>query len=108
MREAETRINWANHVDLIYNLIRGCNPAPGAWTTVNGKKLTLYDARKIIAPTFATVKGKKIGEVVEATATSFKVLAQGGFIEVLRCRIDNGPKIAAGEAGLPAGAILGV
>jgi serine/threonine protein kinase len=37
-RAAEARIHWANHVDFIYNLIRGCNPAPGAWTTLNGKK----------------------------------------------------------------------
>src|SRR6267143_5726671 len=35
-RAAEAKINWASHVDFIYNLIRGCNPAPGAWTTLNG------------------------------------------------------------------------
>ena len=29
IRDAETRINWANHVDITYNLIRGCDPAPG-------------------------------------------------------------------------------
>ena len=33
-RAAEARINWANHVDFVHNLIRGCNPAPGAWTTL--------------------------------------------------------------------------
>ena len=33
VREAESRINWASHVDFVYDLIRGCNPAPGAWTT---------------------------------------------------------------------------
>ena len=27
-------IHWANHVDFVYNLIRGCDPAPGAWTTL--------------------------------------------------------------------------
>ena len=32
VREAESRINWASHVDFVYDLIRGCNPAPGAWT----------------------------------------------------------------------------
>src|SRR5262249_55672938 len=29
-RAGEAKINWANHVDFIYNLTRGCNPAPGA------------------------------------------------------------------------------
>src|SRR6202163_3873926 len=36
-RAAEARINWHNHVDLVYNLIRGCNTAHGAWTTYSGK-----------------------------------------------------------------------
>ena len=56
-RDAEARINWHNHVDLIYNLIRGCNPAPAAWTLFNGKKLRLFDARKHPARTFSQVKG---------------------------------------------------
>src|SRR5579863_641562 len=38
-RSEESRVNWHNHIDLLYNLIRGCNPAPGAWTLLNGKKL---------------------------------------------------------------------
>ena len=31
IREAESRINWASHVDITFNLIRGCDPrrAPG-------------------------------------------------------------------------------
>ena len=47
-REAEARINWANHVDFVYNLIRGCNPAPGAWTTLDGEEAT--DLRRPQAP----------------------------------------------------------
>ena len=107
VREAEGRIVWAHHVDLTYNLIRGCNPAPGAWTTLDGKKLVIFDARKIIAPTFGAVRGKKIGEVVEAGPKSFTVHGQGGFIEVLRCKLGDGAKVAAGESGVPKGAILG-
>ena len=42
-RAAEAKIDWAKHVDHVYNLIRGCNPAPGAWTTFNGKKLQIFD-----------------------------------------------------------------
>jgi methionyl-tRNA formyltransferase len=95
-RKAEARINWANHVDFIYNTIRGCNPAPGAWTTIEGKELQIYDARKIPVRTFGAVKGK-IGEVVESTDKSFQVSAQGGRIEVLRAKLADGKKITAGE-----------
>src|SRR5215210_7902028 len=79
-RKAEARISWSNHVDFIYNTIRGRNPAPGAWTTVEGKELQIFDARKIAVRTFGAVKGK-IGEVVEVGDKSFQVTAQGGRVE---------------------------
>jgi methionyl-tRNA formyltransferase len=109
-RDAEARIHWAHHVDFIYNLIRGCNPAPGAWTTLNGKKLQIFDARKRVARRYADVKGK-IGEVSDITEASFKVTAQGGVIEVLRARAEEGKKLSGGElaraAGLTSGTVLG-
>jgi methionyl-tRNA formyltransferase len=107
VREAESRINWANPVDIVYDLIRGCNPAPGAWSNAGSRKLHLFDSRKIVARNFAEVKGFKTGEVVAAGASSFTVHAQGGFIEVLRCRFADGKKIAGGEAGLTVGDVLG-
>src|SRR5436309_5006716 len=63
-REAEAKIHWASHVEAIHNLIRASDPAPGAWTTVNGMKLQLFDNRKELVRTFGAVKGK-IGEAVE-------------------------------------------
>ncbi len=105
--EAESRINWASHVDVTFNLIRGCNPAPGAWTTHANERLTLFDCRKRIARTFHEVKGKRIGEVVAIGPDGATIHGQGGFIVVERLRREGGGKIAAGEAGLVVGAILG-
>src|SRR2546428_2716955 len=109
-RRAEARINWANHVDFVYNLVRGCNPAPGAWTTLEEKELQIFDARKHPVRTFGAVKGK-IGEIVELSDKSFQVSAQGGRIEVLRAKLGDGKKLAAAEllssGAIKAGAILG-
>ena len=109
-RKAEARINWANHVDFVYNVVRGCNPAPGAWTTLEGKELQIFDARKHPVRTFGAVKGK-IGEIVELSDKSFQVSAQGGRIEVLRAKLGEGKKLAAAElvssGAIKAGAILG-
>ncbi len=109
-RKAEAKLNWANHVDFVYNTIRGCNPAPGAWTTLEGKELQIFDARKLPVRTFGAVKGK-LGEVVEATEKSFQVTAQGGRIEVLRAKLGDGKKVAAGEllaaSQIRSGALLG-
>jgi methionyl-tRNA formyltransferase len=95
-RKAEARLNWANHVDFVYNTIRGCNPAPGAWTTLEGKELQIFDARKHPVRTFGAVRGK-IGEVVEVGAQGFHVTAQGGRIEVLRAKLGDGKKVTAAE-----------
>jgi methionyl-tRNA formyltransferase len=109
-RDAEARIHWASHVDFVYNVIRGCNPAPGAWTTLNGQKIQIFDARKHAFRRYADVTGK-IGEVTTVTDTSFRVTAQGGAIEVLRARGADGKKVSGGEFarqnGLSAGALLG-
>jgi len=110
-RKAEARLNWANHLDFVYNTIRGCNPAPGAWTTLEGKELQIFDARKHPVRTFGAVKGK-IGEVVEVTDKSFQVSAQGGRIEVLRAKLTDGKKVTSAEllssGQVRAGAILGL
>ncbi len=109
-RAAEAKIDWAKPVDQVYNLVRGCNPAPGAWTTVNGKKLQIFDARKTIFRRFADVSGK-IGELTGVTAQSFHVTAQGGRIEVLKARLEDGKKLSGAElvqsGALPAGSLLG-
>ena len=107
VREAEARINWANHVDFVYDLIRGCNPAPGAWTTFGEQKLYLFDAKKVMAPTFGSVRGKKLGEVVSAGPEGVRIHAQGGFIEVSRLRLGDGAKVKSTELNLPVGTVLG-
>ena len=109
-RATEAKIDWAKPVDQVYNLIRGCNPAPGAWTTLAGKRLYVFEARKIPFRRFADVAGK-IGEVSEVGEKSIKITAQGGQIEVLRLRHEDGKKMDAGEyarsAALAKGTALG-
>jgi methionyl-tRNA formyltransferase len=109
-RDAEARINWHNHVDLIHNLIRGCDPAPAAWTTFRGRKLQLHAVRKLSARRFAEVKGA-IGAVAAIGEQSLFVTGQGGQIEILKLRYDGGKKLPApqlcAEIGLSPGAILG-
>jgi methionyl-tRNA formyltransferase len=109
-RDPEARINWHNHIDQVYNLIRGCIPAPGAWTTHKGRKLRILEARKVPARTFSAVKGK-IGAVTDIGPRSILVSTQGGQIEVFTLKPDDGKKLAATEfcaqAALVPGTLLG-
>jgi methionyl-tRNA formyltransferase len=102
-REAEAKIHWANHVDFIHNLIRGADPAPGAWTTLAGTKLQLFDSRKEPTRTFGAVKGK-IGEVLGVEDGRLVIAAQGGRIHAGKAKLGDAKKVSAAE--LLAGGVL--
>ena len=108
-RANESKINWHNHVDVIHNLIRSGDPAPGAWTTLAGKKVQLFGSKKHIVRTFGAVKGKP-GEVV-SIADSMFINAQGGQIEITKLKHEDGKKVGASEFatayGLSQGGFLG-
>ncbi len=105
-RKKDAEIDWSKPVDQVYNLIRGTNPQPGAWTRHEGKTLQIFDARKIDGATAGAS-----GEVIEVTGDSIKVAAPGGAIQVQRVRPEGEGKIAAGAfaaaVGLKQGARLG-
>ena len=105
-REGEARINWATHVDYTHNLIRGCDPAPGAWTTHNGEKLQLFGSKKHLVRTFGAVKGK-IGEVTALSASGMFITAQGGQVEVAKGKLGSGKKVSSADLGIAVGTILG-
>lgn len=99
------QIHWATHITQIYNLIRACNPAPGAWTKFGEQKVQIYDAHKHVAATFASVKGKP-GELTEITLDSFFVACNGGQIEVLKAKGATG-KVSGAELAKELGLKVG-
>jgi methionyl-tRNA formyltransferase len=109
-RASEAKVNWNNHVDFIHNTIRGSDPAPGAWTTIGGKKLQLFGAKKHLVRTFGAVKGK-IGEITGIGPESIRITAQGGQVEISKVKPEEGKKVSAAEwaksANVAAGTILG-
>jgi methionyl-tRNA formyltransferase len=98
-------IDWNKPVAQVYDLIRGTNPQPGAWTTCGGKTLQIFDSAKI------SNRAGAPGEITGVSEAGITVAAQGGAILVKRVRPEGAGKIAAGEfatnAGLSVGAKLG-
>jgi methionyl-tRNA formyltransferase len=101
------QIDWHKPLQEVWNLIRGADPQPGAWTTYNGASVQIYDAKKHTGTTVG-----RPGEVTAVSDASFTVAATGGQIEVLRVRPAEGQKISAAvfasSVGLHPGAQLGV
>ena len=89
-------IDWGRPWRQIHNLIRGCNPAPGAWTNFNGKKLQIFDSKPLPARDPKGIGGK-MGEVVAVDADGFTVVCADGRIRVMRVKPADGPKAGAGE-----------
>lgn len=105
-RDAESEINWHSPVEAIYNLIRGCIPAPGAWTTVHERKVRILEARKRIARRFADVAGKP-GEITAIGEESVTVAVQGGSVELLKVRVEGGEKSSAAAFCAAFGLVVG-
>jgi methionyl-tRNA formyltransferase len=104
-RPEDVQIDWSQPVDTVYNMIRGANPQPGAWTTVAGKKLTIFDSSK-----GGRVDGDP-GTVVAMDERGMTVAANGGSILIQRVRTEDGAKLAAAEiveqSGISVSTVLG-
>ena len=83
-------IDWTRPVRDVYNLIRGTNPQPGAWTTRNGETLQIFDCLKNDSA------NEPAGYVTEVSDSGIHVAASGGEIVIQKVRTDAG-KISAAE-----------
>jgi len=103
------RLDWGRPWRQIHDLIRGCDPAPGAWTTRGGQALQILAATPVPARDPAGIAGA-MGEVAEVTAAGFTVVCADGRLHVTRVRPSGGAKQPAGEwaagVNLTAGMLL--
>ncbi len=99
-------IDWGKSWRQIDPLIRGCNPAPGAWTTLAGKTLQVFEAKPMPARDPKGIGGK-LGEIVAVEADGFTVVCADGRFKITRVKPADGAKAAAGEFAAAAGLAVG-
>ena len=102
-RKDDVQIDWSKGTDETYNLIRGANPQPGAWTTFNGAEVKVFDSRK------ADGNGEP-GTVLSVAEDGVVIATGDGALRVMKVRADAGKLAAAeyaAESGLTAGSKLG-
>jgi methionyl-tRNA formyltransferase len=104
-RDEHAKIDWSKPAQEVYNLIRGCDPQPGAHTTHSGKMLRIFDTR--LQPGSSSAPA---GQVRGIGAEEITVALNGGTLTVKRMRGD-GAKISGAEfakqVGLKVGDRLG-
>lgn len=89
--DEHAKIDWSKPAQEVYNLIRGCDPQPGAHTTFNGKLVRIFDARLQTGNHSAPA-----GQVAGIGAAEFTVALNGGTLTVKKARGD-GAKVSGAE-----------
>ncbi len=83
-------IDWNKPVEQVYNLIRGTNPSPGAWTTINGSELQIFDCSKVTGDGISS-------KVMSITDKGVELQCIGGRIQIKRVRPQGSDKVTATE-----------
>jgi methionyl-tRNA formyltransferase len=90
-RDEHAKIDWAKPAQEVYNLIRGCDPQPGAHTTWQGKMVRIFDARLQSGNSSAPA-----GQVSGIGAEEITIALNDGTLTVKKLRGD-GAKISGAE-----------
>lgn len=103
LSDQHAQVDWTRPVQEVYNLIRGCDPQPGAYVLRGEKKVRFFDARR------ADESGVAPGIISAIREDGLVVGAQGGAIRIGRLRVGE-KKLpaasAAAELGLQGGVRL--
>ena len=88
-RDEHAKIDFAKPAREVFNLIRGCDPQPGAFATAGDERIRLYEAG------FSAIRSDSApGTIVAIDSDGMKIALAGGTITVKRARIDPNPKKA--------------
>jgi methionyl-tRNA formyltransferase len=85
-------VDWSKPASDVYNLVRGCDPQPGAYSTLKGKKIKFYKASLIEA-----TEETSPGQVISIGAGEVVVALKGGALKIGKMKAEKGAKLVADE-----------
>lgn len=99
-RDEHAKVDFSKSAHEVRNLIRGCDPQPGSFAEIDGRRIRLYE------PSIASDGANAApGTIVSIDATGMKIALEGSAVTVKRARIEpDAKKIAPAELA-SAGAI---
>ncbi len=101
-KEEHALVRWDMPAQVVYNIIRGANPQPGAWTMYKGAKLKLFDCR--LVPSEST---ERPGKVLAVSGDGILVASWGGALLLQRLQPAGGAKAKAGDYASASGLAVG-
>ena len=85
-------VSFEKSVRDIYNLVRGCDPQPGAYATLKGKRVRFYDAKMNPGK-----MNRQPGEIISIEGGGLQIAVKDGSIQIGKLRVDKGEKIGPAE-----------
>ena len=99
-RDEHAAIDWTRPAADVHNLIRGCDPQPGAHTAWRGTRLRLFEPHRVDAA------AARPGTVLSVTTDGITIATSNGAVRCARAR-NGGKKSPAAEAARTLGIELG-
>lgn len=89
-RDEHAKVDFAKPAREVFNLVRGCDPQPGAYAQLGEKRVRLYDAALEGA-----AASEAPGTIAAIDSSGMEIALSGGTLIVKRTRIDPSPKKVA-------------
>jgi len=89
-RDEHAGIDFSKPAREVFNLVRGCDPQPGSFASLDGKRIRLYDASFD-----AYAANAAPGTIVSIDGKAMRIALNGGTLAVKRARVDPSPKKVA-------------
>lgn len=90
--DAVAALDWSKSGHEVYNLVRGCDPQPGAYALYHGEKTRFFGAKFITDP-----QAGKPGTITAIDSQGLHVAVSGGRMVVGKVRSATGGKITGSE-----------
>jgi len=86
------RIDWNTSVDKAYDFIRGLSHYPGAWTTVNGVQLKIYETKKHKSASVETA-----GKYEFLDKKVLRMYCNNGYLEIISVQAEGKRRMSITE-----------
>jgi methionyl-tRNA formyltransferase len=101
--DAVAAVDWSKPATEVYNLVRGCDPQPGAYLMFKGDKVRLYKARPL-----PPEGEQQPGEILDISTWEVIVALDGGALGIGKIRDPEGEKMGAAEFAAKVGLKVGM
>ncbi len=101
--DAVAAVDWSKPAADVYNLVRGCDPQPGAYLMFKGEKVRLYNARLLDSE-----QNQEPGEILNIGEGEIAVALNGGVLGIGKVRDPGGEKMGAEEYAAKVGLKVGM